>query len=258
MHLVVLARLARFLYCFWSQRVPAPACRRDSDMLLSIMTEPDWIEGEGQPRGGGDGDTEPRASRSDDFRWSRLLFEFLSIVVGVLLALGVNEWREDRNDRRRARQALINITREIEANLAHLSEVHRNNSAYMAALEKVPQEPVPSRSFQAAWGLQSTAWEAARDSGALSNVEYSTVLAISQVYQFQGTYLDLMRRLFEAQTLALLLGEESDAQVALQRMGGKLQVHTRLMVQNEATLLDWYRRSLRHSPHAAVETSPGP
>ncbi|MCH9651700.1 MAG: hypothetical protein K0U98_25965 [Deltaproteobacteria bacterium] len=201
---------------------------------------------------------EPRGKGGQEFRWSRLLFEFLSIVVGVLLALGVNEWREDRNNRSRARQALVNITREIEANQAHLTEVHRNNSAYLAAMDEVSEGDSSGPEFQAAWGLQSTAWEAARESGALGNVEYGTILSIAQVYQFQETYLDLMRRLFEAQTLALLLGEEADPQIALQAMGVKLEVHTRLMVQNEATLLDWYQRSLRYSPHASVKTSPNP
>ena len=44
------------------------------------------------------------------------IVEVLSIVLGVLLALGASEWNEDRIQQQRAAEALANIAIEIARN----------------------------------------------------------------------------------------------------------------------------------------------
>jgi len=43
----------------------------------------------------------------------RVLFESALIVVSILVALGLDEWREKRQDAQTVRQALINFVSEI-------------------------------------------------------------------------------------------------------------------------------------------------
>ena len=43
-----------------------------------------------------------------------IVIEVVSIVLGVLLALGVNEWRAQRSQQRQADAALVNISNELE------------------------------------------------------------------------------------------------------------------------------------------------
>ena len=57
-----------------------------------------------------------------------LLIEVASIVIGVLLALAVDQWNEDRNHLQNANAALINIKKELGTNFDLLEIIHHNNT----------------------------------------------------------------------------------------------------------------------------------
>ncbi len=57
-----------------------------------------------------------------------LLVEVFSIVIGALLALAVDQWNEQRNNRRNADEALINIKKELGTNINLLELIHKNNT----------------------------------------------------------------------------------------------------------------------------------
>mgnify|MGYP001304159655 CR=1 FL=1 len=59
----------------------------------------------------------------------RLLGEFLTIVVGVLVALGVDEWRQERADLEVAREHLGDVASELRGNLC---TVHRVRALQLA------------------------------------------------------------------------------------------------------------------------------
>jgi hypothetical protein len=46
----------------------------------------------------------------------RLLFEFLSIVVAVVLAMGLTEWRQDDLNKKQAMISFQNILKEMDQN----------------------------------------------------------------------------------------------------------------------------------------------
>lgn len=52
--------------------------------------------------------------------WSRLGAESLIIVLSILLALGVDEWREDRNEREFERDYLVRLVDDLNANIGQL------------------------------------------------------------------------------------------------------------------------------------------
>ena len=46
----------------------------------------------------------------------RLIFEFISVSFAVLIALLVNQWREDHNNGKLAEKAIYNIKQELQEN----------------------------------------------------------------------------------------------------------------------------------------------
>lgn len=63
----------------------------------------------------------PEGSTAPRLLVGRLLAEFLVIVIGVLVALAVDEWRADRNDRGRALQYAARLEANLRADTADLS-----------------------------------------------------------------------------------------------------------------------------------------
>ena len=56
-------------------------------------------------------------------RWGHVLVEFVMLVVGILLALAVNNWVEDRRDARIERQYLERLVRDLDADIGFLAEM---------------------------------------------------------------------------------------------------------------------------------------
>src|SRR5690606_9997973 len=69
------------------------------------------------------GDSPPRRRRSGTPEWLlRVSIESVLIMVSILLALGVDEWRDGRDYRELAQQSLQIFALEIEQNLAMMNE----------------------------------------------------------------------------------------------------------------------------------------
>jgi hypothetical protein len=60
-----------------------------------------------------------------EVRWGHVLIEFVMLVVGILLALAVNNWVEDRRDARIERQYLERLVRDLDQTLETLDEFAR-------------------------------------------------------------------------------------------------------------------------------------
>ena len=56
-----------------------------------------------------------------EVRWGHVLVEFVMLVVGILLALAVNNWVEERRDARIERQYLERLVRDLDADLGLLA-----------------------------------------------------------------------------------------------------------------------------------------
>jgi len=190
--------------------------------------------------------------------FTQLFLEFFSIAVGVLFALAVNEWREDRAAMATARQALANINREIEINQRHLGISHEANLALVESWRSAEQKETLEPQFYApAWGLQSSAWEVAQASGALNPLDFEVVSSIAGIYVFQDTYLGLVQQISQAQMMALLIRDDGDPQQALVVMDHKLRIYLDALITSEAQLLERYEIALRYAGgEAAPRSSP--
>ncbi|MEP3388313.1 MAG: hypothetical protein ABJO02_09015 [Reichenbachiella sp.] len=123
----------------------------------------------------------------------KLLTEFISVVFAVLLALGLNHWREANNDEKLAEKALVNIFLEIQSNQ---KEVEAEIPSYDEQIAKVK---VFKDAFDKGEGmpyslgfnmpvLSRSAWNVANSTGAIKDFDLNMLMELSDIYTFQEMY----------------------------------------------------------------------
>ena len=137
------------------------------------------------------------AAKSTSVWLPRVLFESALIVMSILVALGLDEWRENREDEETVQLALSNFVREIQLNQTSVADSAPFNQGLRSVLRNRYQtDDIGSvdefvnmvESFEPAV-LQSTAWETALATGSLAKMDYELVSALSLTYSLQNRYL---------------------------------------------------------------------
>ena len=126
-----------------------------------------------------------------------MLLEFASIVVGLLLALGLSEWADEREHRQLANAALDNVYAEVERNRTVLKIIHENNSATVASIVE-DEDSAEDRQFIPGIQLEDTAWSTFIETGLSAYASYDEVLRMSNVYSLQEVYAETGRFLIQA------------------------------------------------------------
>ena len=142
----------------------------------------------------------------------RLLLEAALIVLGVLLGLTLNQWRETRNDDQRAALALRQIEDEIRYNLAQVESSLPNHQAFRDSvgvmLQRFREHPEILNGFTIftirsnftgfkAPLLQTTAWQLAQNTGTINHFDYEQAAELSKLYAQQAFYQKKLDRLSE-------------------------------------------------------------
>lgn len=128
---------------------------------------------------------------SGDIPWKVLAIEAVLVVLSVLLALGLNSWREGRANRTLAQRAVQAILDEAQQNCRTVQSV----LPYHIAVSETKQEYEGlGRVF-----LRNDAWPLAQSAGAANYVDYEVASAIGTVHALQHDH----RRLVEAGIQAL-------------------------------------------------------
>ena len=126
----------------------------------------------------------------------RVIFESALITVSILLALGLDEWRENREAEETIRQAMSNFLSEIRQNKARVDDAAPFNKGLHDVIEQRNQQgDIQSMSdflgimdSYSPVVLQSTAWETALATGSLAKMDYGLVSALSLTYGLQSRY----------------------------------------------------------------------
>jgi len=63
--------------------------------------------------------------------------EIVLVVIGILIALQINNWNEDRIERKEEQKIISNLNNEFEANLKALDSIINRLNSGMASMEKV-------------------------------------------------------------------------------------------------------------------------
>lgn len=131
-----------------------------------------------------------------------VLLEAILIVFGVLIALGLNEWRQNRNQAERAQIALKSIRDEIQSNRDRVTaslEYHRSRIDTLAALRGGSDDRTPSprlfpKGFIYPAPVLDIAWKSAQTANVVDRLPYPTVLTIARIYAEQEHYNEQARR----------------------------------------------------------------
>ena len=141
-----------------------------------------------------------------------IIVEVLSIVLGVLLALGVNEWNEDRIHAREAKEALTSIQSELARNQKILNKVHENNTGIINAMAQENSEG--DGQFVPGLQIQDTAWQAMLATGLTEHIDYKLLSSLSAAYSFQEVYRSLSYQMIQnvmtTSALAAVINKDAD------------------------------------------------
>ncbi len=171
----------------------------------------------------------------------RFGLELLSIFIAVVLAFGVNEWREARRNASLADTALEAIISEMHRNKAIVEQVlpgHekvREVSSRATSIEMVSADSL----FFMPIILRNTAWRTASESGAFSYMDYKDATAIAEIYTFQEAYASLTQSMM-ASSFDINNHDESKRDAQL----GVLRFMSFIFVENEKELLKAYEKAL--------------
>ena len=123
-----------------------------------------------------------------------LLVEGISVAFAVLLALFVDQWRENRSNVQLAERAEESILAEVRTNLERLEEQAMERDSLVAYTQDVRRALVAEEemdniniNFSPAL-LARTAWETAQVTRALHFMDYDRVARIGRIYEVQELY----------------------------------------------------------------------
>ena len=135
-------------------------------------------------------------------RWlPRAVFESALIVFSLLLALVLNEWRDDTRQAFRSQVATEAIVAELRSNRAaaeRAMQFHRSIHTMLqgvAAQGALPRLEVVTGGLFNPANVVETAWVSARESAALEQWPYDLIIQVSRVYERQAAYGNLARQL---------------------------------------------------------------
>ena len=133
----------------------------------------------------------------------KILAESVLIVLSILLALAVDQWQEDKEERELVRQSLQSFRQEIQQNKMRLDDIVPYHTGVQAMLTELEQTGAITsvaelQSTVGAEGLRppfllDTAWKTAMATGALTIMDYETVSALSMTYTLQDRFREYSR-----------------------------------------------------------------
>lgn len=170
-----------------------------------------------------------------------MFIEVVSIILGVVLALSVNEWRELKAQERRAEAAMTQIVEEVRSNNELINAIHDSNEATLAQIHD-SNESANDVESQFVPGIQvkNTAWETANSIGVFTHIDYEQILQFSDLYSIQEIYrnygFSLIQALMNGTSVAAANGHDWDESEAIKKFESNLT----LLVSIETSLLDMY------------------
>jgi hypothetical protein len=121
-----------------------------------------------------------------------LVVEAAMVVFAVLVALGVEEWREERQMREFAGRAQSAVLAEVRANLEEFQATGPGLDSTLTALGRFMRDDdvsiLPGGVGLVLPDFSSAAWHAAEVSQAATYLDYEWVIRVSRAYEVYDTY----------------------------------------------------------------------
>ena len=126
---------------------------------------------------------------------AQAVVESVLVVVSILMALAVDEWRDNRAFAELADQSLGIFEREIRQNQARLEDANPFHNGIRDLLGQAMDQPNASMDLRGIMeGVETpvilnTAWQTALATGALTHMDVETVSALSLTYSIQDRFI---------------------------------------------------------------------
>lgn len=145
-------------------------------------------------------------------QWGRVLLELALIVVGILIALGVDSWIDDRRDARTERQYLEQLTHDLDRDLVVLEEAQRFEQAQVenaaVAYRALRQGVAPEQREAVAAALGALT---SRRTLRLGRATYTDLLSTGNLRLIRNAGLrDRIVRLYEGNERAQLIRDRNN------------------------------------------------
>ena len=127
-------------------------------------------------------------------QYKKLLFEFISVSFAVLLALFVNQWRENHNNNLLGQQAIENIKEEVVDNKEDIIGLIQSHKLLLSTLDSIVRIENTTDSTDVIIGnieitlINSSAWEMAKVTKAVFYINFNDINTLAKVYNFQSYY----------------------------------------------------------------------
>ena len=148
----------------------------------------------------------------------RAVFEFMSIVIAVVLAMTLTEWRQDYLNKQLAEKSFANIVEEIQENLGDLrsdSVQIAKDRSFMTEWVKtwVAKDSLPTFSASFSLSILSTAaYEVAQLNQSMTHLDNEQNMNIAEIYGLQTFYASKASEIFDlmGELQAVAIKPESD------------------------------------------------
>ena len=182
--------------------------------------------------------------------------EVFSIVLGVLLALAVSEWQEDRHNQERTEAALSSVRAELEGNLRILEIVHSNNVDLIDRVENNAGELTENDQFLPALQISESAWTTLNATGLANFVDLELMATLSDTYSLIEVYRSAGYSLVDANMMVLATATAGGQTLAEIDDSNLFAVNFlsffKLIVDVESALVDAHNKALASKELADV------
>ncbi len=133
----------------------------------------------------------------NEINWSTLFLEVFSVILAILLALWVNQYQQEKEDRKNALIHLTRITEEVKRNLESLNPHYNKNKERLFYSRKLINDfegkvlSNDDRIISLGYSftpLENTEWEVAKLTAAIADMEPDIISNLSQIYLAQNLY----------------------------------------------------------------------
>ena len=159
----------------------------------------------------------------DELPWKLLTIEALLVVFSVLLALGINSWRQTSSHQELAQRALKGIVEEAETNCSRIQAVQ----SYHQAVANDKRQP---GGIQVGL-LRNQAWDAAKTIGAAPHLDYEIVALIEEINANQSDHRFLVKSYGTALYTVILQNEQKDENKSKNPEGERAVIGELVLIQ---------------------------
>lgn len=128
-----------------------------------------------------------------------LLREIIIVIIGILIALGIDQFTENLKHKQLVEQSIDNIKKELELNKKRIENRKGNFDSLIVLINALNDNSDFDKdtSIHYNYGyihLSATAWQTAQITQAIQYMKYEDITSIASIYSLQNEVLDLQKK----------------------------------------------------------------